>query len=346
MRDLRALPKAELHVHLEGSLRVETARELSALRGRPLPGGLSSAGWSLDRPFDGPMDFIDQYVATCGLLVEPEDFRRLAIEFCEDLSREGVRYAETVFSPSNHARRLGDDWFGPIEAVLDGLAFGEREHGVTVRLTPDVVRDLGVEEGERVLEVAIKFAGRGVVALNAAGSERSAIEPFAPLFRRAKDAGLRSVPHAGEWAGPGNVWETLMSYDPDRIGHGVRSIEDPELVSHLAERRIPLEVSPVSNVATGVYASLAEHPFVALRDAGIIVTLNSDDPTMFGAWLGDVFEQARAAWGLTDAELARIAAAGVEASFAPDAIKRELLDGIQEWLEAPAGSDEGTGRPA
>jgi adenosine deaminase len=328
MRDLRALPKVELHVHLEGSMRPDTVRELADLRGVGLPSGLADEGWR----FDGPLHFIEQYVALCDVLVDLDDFRRVALEFCQDLAREGVRYAEAVFSPSNHARRLGDDWFGPIEAVLDGLAAGEREHGVLVRLSPDIVRDLGLDEGERVLEVATKFAGRGVVALNCAGSERSDIGPFAPLFRRAKDAGLRSVPHAGEWAGPRNVWDTLASYRPDRIGHGVRSIEDPRLVEHLADRRIPLELCPVSNVATGVYASLEEHPFVRLRDAGVAVTLNSDDPAMFGAWVADVYELARSSWGLADAELADVARTAVDASFAPPTVADEIRLGIDGWL--------------
>ncbi len=326
MRDLRALPKAELHVHLEGAMRIDTVRELADRRGG-LPAGLTAGGWS----FDGPLDFIDNYVAMCGLLTELEDFRRLANEVCADLAANGVRYAEAVFSPSNHAGRLGGDHFGPIEAVLDGLAAGRAEHGVIVKLTPDVVRDLGVDEGERVLEVALKLAGRGVVALNGAGSERSSIEPFAPLFRRAKDAGLRCVPHAGEWAGPENVWATLEHYQPDRIGHGVRSIEDPRLVEHLAETRIPLEVAPVSNVATGVYPSLAAHPFMRLHQAGVIVTLNSDDPPMFGAWLTDVYEAARNAWDLSDAELAAIAHEGVRASFADDDVKTSIGRGIDAW---------------
>jgi adenosine deaminase len=331
MRDLRALPKAELHVHLEGSMRPATARELAEREGAAPPRGLGPDGWR----FDGPLDFIEQYVAACGLLTGLEDFRRLALEFCQDLAREGVRYAEAVFSPSNHASRLGDDWFGPIEAVLDGLAAGERRHGVAVRLAPDIVRDLGVEEGEHVLEAATKFAGAGVVALGCAGSERTDIAPFGPLFRRAKQAGLRSVPHAGEWAGPDSVWQTLASFAPDRIGHGVRSIEDPRLVEHLAARRIPLEVCPVSNIATGVYASLEEHPFVRLRDAGVPVTLNSDDPTMFGAWVSDVYERARSAWGLTDDQLADVAHTAVDFSFAPAAIAEEIRTGIDRWLRTP-----------
>ena len=267
-----------------------------------------------------------------------EDFRRIAEEFCEDLAATGVRYAEAVFSPGNHARRLDDDWHGPIEAVLDGLAAGERAHGVTVRLCPDIVRDAGMDDADRTLEVALGYAHRGVVALNCAGSERSGIEPFARHFRAAKDAGLRSVPHAGEWAGPDNIWATLEHYQPDRIGHGVRAVDDPELVAELARRELPLEVCPVSNVATGAYPSLGAHPFPALRDAGVVVTLNSDDPAMFGGWLTEVYTAVRDAWNLDDEDLASIAAAAVDASFAEDAQRAELRSGIERWLVSPVAS--------
>jgi adenosine deaminase len=184
--------------------------------------------------------------------------------------------------------------------------------------------------------VATKFAGQGVVALNAAGSERAPVAAFASVFERARDAGLRSVPHAGEWAGPENVWQTLEHYAPDRIGHGVRSIEDPRLLAVLAARGIPLEVAPISNVATGVYASLDDHPFARLRDAGVIVTLNSDDPSMFGGWVDRVYAAARDTWTFSDDVLADLAAASVRASFADDGTKAILLEGIDRWLESPA----------
>jgi adenosine deaminase len=314
-------------------MRVETVRELAERTGAAVPSGLVEGRWG----FAGFDDFIAQYTAMCALLRTAEDFRRLAYEFCEDEARNGVRYAEAVFSPSNHAPRLGDDLFGPIEAVLDGLDAGRRDFGVTTCLAPDLVRDNGLEMAERSLEVALKFAGRGVVSLNAAGSERAPVPLFGPLFRRAKDAGLRSVPHAGEWAGPRNVWETIEHYLPDRIGHGVRAVEDPTLVEHLASTGIPLEVSPISNVATGVYAGVDEHPFRVLRDAGVTVTLNSDDPAMFGAWLTDVFEMARASWGYGDPELAEIARAGVRASFADDDMQRRIIGDIDAWLDEPDG---------
>ena len=270
MRDLHALPKVELHIHLEGSVRVPTLRELADRSG--VLSRTASAGGS-DWRFDGFLDFIDNYIEACALLSAPEDFRRVAEEFCADLAANGVRYAEAVFSPSNHAARLGD-WYGPIEAVLDGLEAGRRVHGVQVQLCPDLVRDNGVEEAERTLEVALKFAGRGVVALNAAGSERAPVAAFAPMFRRAKDAGLRSVPHAGEWAGPQNVWDTLATVEPDRIGHGVRVDRRSASGRGARERASRSRSRPSRTWRPASYPSLADS-VPPVREAGVVVTLNS-----------------------------------------------------------------------
>jgi adenosine deaminase len=336
MRDLVRLPKAELHIHLEGSIRTDTIRELADRQGLPLPAALGPDGWSFDH-FD---HFIEQYGAACDLLNDLEDFRRIACELCVDLAANGVRYAEVVFSPAQHAGRLGD-WFGPIEAVLDGFADGERDSGVTCRLDPDIIRDLGMDAAEGTLEVALKFAGRGVVALNCAGSERNPPAPYADLFRRARDGGLHSVPHAGEWNGPQSVWETLDTLLPERIGHGVRSIEDPELVERLVELQIPLEVCPTSNVRTGVVPDYAHHPFVRLREAGVVVTLNSDDPPMFGSWLADEYRVAREEFGLDDAALADVARTGVRSSFAPEDVRGEILAGIDAWIAEGVVSDTG-----
>lgn len=331
MRDPRTLPKVELHLHLEGSARPETLREFADRDGAQLPHGMGPDGWT----FGGGIDFIDNYLELCQLFATLDDFRRLAIELCADLAATGVPYAEVVFSPGNHARRLDGDWFGPIEAVLDGLAAGERDHGVTVRLCPDIVRDNGLDDAQRTLEVALRHAGRGVVGLNCAGSERTPVERFGWLFRKAARAGLRSVPHAGEWSGPESVRATIEHLRPDRIGHGVRAAEDRAVVELLAERRIPLEICPVSNVATGVYERIEDVPLLALRDAGVPVTLNSDDPTMFGARLTEVYAASRDAWALTDADLADLARAAVDASFADEDRKRAIGLGIDAWLAAP-----------
>jgi adenosine deaminase len=336
MRDLRSLPMVELHLHLEGSARPETLRELADRDGAPLPHGMGSDGWT----FGGGLDFIDNYLELCQLFATIDDFHRVAVELCEDLAATGVPYAEVVFSPGNHARRLDGDWFGPIEAVLDGLAAGERDTGARVRLCPDIVRDNGLDDAQRTLEVALRYAGAGVVALNCAGSERTGVQRFAWLFRKAARAGLKSVPHAGEWAGPENVRATIDHLRPDRIGHGVRAIEDAALVTELADRRIPLEICPVSNVATGVYERIADVPLLALRDAGVPVTLNSDDPTMFDGWLTDVYVAVRDAWALTDEDLAGFARAAVDASFAEDERKAALRRDIDAWLASPVAPAE------
>ncbi len=316
-------------------MRPETLRELADRQGRRVPTALATGGWTR---FRDNGHFIEQYTDMCGLLGDLEDFRRAAYELCQDLAGQGVRYAEVVFSPAQHAARMGD-WFGPIEAVLDGLRMGERSFGVVTRLAPDIIRDLGIEQAERTVEVALKFLGGGVVAINSAGSERAKPGVYAELVGAAVAAGLHSVPHAGEWAGPQNIWETLASLRPERIGHGITAVEDPALLAHLAEIRMPLEVCPTSNVATGAVTSLREHPFNRLREAGVVVTLNSDDPGMFGSWIADEYAIARDVFGLRDDELAEIARSGVRSSFADHDVKAGIEAGITSWLaEGPAAT--------
>ena len=334
MRDLARLPKAELHIHLEGSIRPGTVRELAEHHGRPTPDALAPTGWT---PFRDSLHFIEQYVEVCGLLGDLEDFRRVAYEFCQDLAAQQVRYAEVVFSPAQHAARMGD-WFGPIEAVLDGLGQGERAFGVVTRLCPDIIRDLGMEQAQRTVEVALKFLGGGVVAINSAGSERTTPGVYADLVASAVAAGLHSVPHAGEWAGPQNIWETLHSLQPERIGHGITAVQDAALLARLADIGMPLEVCPSSNVATGAVASLEEHPFDRLRAAGVVVTLNSDDPGMFGSWLTSEYTIAREVFGLNDHELAELARAGVRSSFAERDVKAGIEAGIDAWLAGEAAA--------
>jgi adenosine deaminase len=335
--DLAALPKAELHIHIEGSIRPDTLRELADREGAQLPSALTPTGWR----FEGPDHFIEQYAAACSLLRRPEDIQRVGVEFCHDLSAAGVRYAEAIFSPSQHATTIGDP-FAATEAVLDGLRQGEIQTGTTVRIAPDVIRDFGMGAAETTLAVALRFRDEGVIGLNCAGSEQVSTKPFAPLFRRAKDAGLASLPHAGEWAGPRSVWETLEDLLPDRIGHGVRASDDPALMEHLAKLRIPLEVCPLSNIATRAYPNLDAHPFAGLRSAGVTLTLNSDDPAMFGGvWIDGVFARSRDAFGLDRGSIAELARTAVSVSLAPEQIKTEILAGIGVWQDrAPEGELE------
>ena len=334
-RDLRRLPKVDLHVHLEGSMRAATVAELAARHGMPLPSSLEAGRYAF-RDF---ADFIEQYTFACACLREPADFHRIAYEFCADESAEGVRYAEVTFSVAEYVVNL-EDGDRPLAAVLEGLAHGGADFGIETRVVVDLVRGFPLEVSERALECAIRRAGEGVVAVGIGGSERFPPAPFAPLFRRARDAGLGAVPHAGEAEGPQSIRGALDDLGADRIGHGIRALEDPELVAELRTRRVPLEVCLTSNLRTGVVRTLEEHPLPRLVDAGLVVTVNSDDPAMFDSPLVGEYEALRRIFGFDDRALAGLARAGVRASFASPAVRRNLELAIDGWLE-PAGESEG-----
>ncbi len=328
-RDLLSLPKTDLHVHLEGSIRPATVVELSERHGTPLPRGLRDGRWSFD-DFD---DFIDNYMVMLQCLVTADDFRRIAYEFCEDEASQGTRYAEVTFSVALHGPRLGS-WDQPVEWVLEGLADGEADFGLRSQLVLDIVRNLPVGLADPTVNTALRHRDAGVVALGLGGDEaRFPPELFSSSFSRALDQGLRSVPHAGEAAGPVSIRGALGDLGADRLGHGFRALEDDDLLASVREREIPLEVCPTSNVFTGIVPSLAEHPFPQLLEAGLVVTLNSDDPAMFHSPLLDEYAAARKVFGLSDETLAAIARAGVDASFMPETDKVVLRAEIAAWLE-------------
>ena len=332
-RDLIALPKAELHVHLEGSMRPATVVQLAAACGVALPEGLRDGRYDF-RDFT---HFIAEWVAGLQCLTRPEDFRRIAYEFCQDEAAQGVRYAEISFSLPEHASRL-DDWDGPILGVLEGFADGERDFGVTCRPYVDLVRGLPMELSRGALRSAIRHRDDGVMGVGLGGDERHPPERYAELFGRAVDAGLHALPHAGETAGPPSIRGALDALHAERLGHGIRCLEDPDLVDELRERAIALEVCPTSNVMTRVVPSLDQHPLPALLDAGLTVTINSDDPSMFSSPIAAEFELARTVFGLDDAALARIAGTAVGASFAPAAVKEAIDRDIEVWAPRPAAT--------
>jgi adenosine deaminase len=339
VRDVARLPKTDLHVHLEGSIRPATLREIAAGHGRPLPLALGSDDRWRFRDF---LHFIEQYTEMTRCLGAPADYRRIARELCEDQAAQGVRWCEVTFTVWECGERLGD-WSGIVEAVLDGFADGHATTGVECRLVLDCVWGDPLWTAERTLETALRHrsaAGStdpGVVALGIGGPEGAdPHEWYAELFTEAKRAGLRSVPHAGEAQGADSVRRAIEQLHADRIGHGIRSLEDPDVVKLLCDKAIPLEVCPTSNVATGVVAALSAHPLPMLRDAGIRVTLNSDDPTMFESPVAGEYEVARRVFGDDDTALADLAHAGVDASFAPDTHKARWHTEINTWLAAPA----------
>ncbi len=330
-RSLLGLPKAHLHVHLEGTIRPATLVDIAARHGVAAPLGAQDGARYAFR--DLASFFVDyQRVRDC--LNDADDFRRIAYELCQDEAAQGVRYAEVTFSPAYHALRLGD-WDMPVATILEGFAQGESDFGIKCRLILDHSRRRSYELAEQTLAAAVRFRDRGVIGLGLGGPEADyPPEPFAPLFLRALDAGLHSLPHAGEEAGPASIRGALSALRAERLGHGVRVLEDADLVAEVRERRIPLEVCPTINVTTGIFSSLHEHPLPKLLDAGLVVTLNADVPAMTASPVAQEYAHARATVGLDDATLAQIARASVGSSYLDNSAKQSIAGEIDEWLAA------------
>ena len=279
-----SIPTAELHLHLEGAMRPSTALELSAQNGVALPEDVARG---LRDGFVYPTieRFIQTYIAVTRCVRRSRDYEQVVVEVAEDLARQGVRYAEVTCSPSTPVLFLGmreEDYF-------DGLARGRAralvEHGVELAWVFDIVaRSVDPPRYyEFTTRAAIEQRANGVVALGLVGAGTDApYETFLPYVRRARAAGLAFTPHAGEVGGPEQVWAAIDVLGADRIGHGVRAVEDPALVHELARRGVALEVCPTSNVKLGIYTSYAAHPLRRLYEAGVPVTVNSDDPGLFG----------------------------------------------------------------
>jgi adenosine deaminase len=326
-RDLRALPKVDLHVHLEGSMRPDTVVELAERHGVDLPEGLREGRYEF-RDF---RHFIDEWLAGLRCLNAPEDFRRIAIEFCQDEAAQGVRYAEVSFSLPDHRERIGD-WDEPLEAVLDGLAEGGRRYGIACRVYVDVVRGIDMTLSRRAMEAAARHMDEGVVGIGLGGEERFPPEPYEDIFRQGRQRGLRSIPHAGETHGPDSMWGAIERLGAERIGHGIRALEDPRLVDELIARGIGLDVCPTSNARTRSVSSLADHPLPAMLAAGLPCSLASDDPSMFHSFLADEYELCRRTFGMDDETLAALALGGVRVSFADGSTRAELERGVDAWL--------------
>lgn len=327
MRDLSVLPKVHLHVHLESTVRPGTLKELAAVHGVEVP----------DKPaaFNGFRAFADRNSLTRSCLRGAEDFERIAREFCADEAAQGTRYVEVTFTAASHGERLGDLEL-PLDAVRKGLAEGGKEHGLHWRLILDHSRRRSVERARKTLELAKQC--EEVVAIGMAGEERHSLAPFREVFVRAREAGVHLVHHAGEDAGPESIREAIEIGGAERIGHGIRIVEDPELTAQVAESGIALEVCPSSNVTLGLVPTLPRHPLPRLIEAGLRVTLNTDVPDVTGATITDEFTLAREVFGYDDATLARLSRNAVEASFAPEETKALLRKEIDGWLRSAEGA--------
>jgi adenosine deaminase len=318
------MPKVELHVHLEGSIRPDTLLSLAARHRVALPAdtveGLRE--WYVFRDFP---HFVEVYLTVSSCIRTPEDVELIAREFLAGQAAQNVRYSEVTYTAFTHYHFRGLSFTDQHSALNRARAWAEAELGTTMRLIVDIPRTISAEAGVMVAEWAIGGMDDGVVALGLGGPEAgNPPERYVDAFRRAQAAGLPSVPHAGETVGPESIWGALRALNAVRIGHGVRCLEDPALVAELRERQVPLEVCPTSNVCLGVVPSLAEHPLPRLLAEGLYVTLNSDDPPMFNTTLTAEYQAAATHFGLQATDLEGLVLNAARASLLPQGERAKL----------------------
>lgn len=329
------MPKVELHIHLEGAIEPATLLRLAAGNRVALPAdtveGLQS--WF---SFSNFAHFVDIYLAIQSCLRSADDFSLVAYELGADMARQNIRYREATVTPYTH---LLQDKGLAAEDIIAGLEDGRRrarrDFGVEMRWILDIHRNLAMPAtAEVTTQLVLDWADRGAVALGLGGNEATAPSaPFAPYFERIKAAGLASAPHAGEIAGPESVWSAVRDLQANRIGHGVRSIEDPHLLAVLLDRQIPLEVNPTSNICLGVYRDFEQHPFIHLLRMGLCVTVNSDDPPLFNTTLTQEYQRLADTFGLDRDDLQRLALNAVRSTFLPAEEKRRMEGEFREQFQ-------------
>ncbi len=330
MRDYATMPKAELHLHLEGAIPVPALWELIERHGGDE--SIKTAEQLVDfytyRDF---AHFMETWVWMNRFLRTYDDFEFAAEAVARHLADQRILYVEAFFSPSDF-RHHGLRPQGLAEAIRAGL---NRVRDVEVALIVDLVRDRGPEGTAATLAAVSEVAAAtGIIGIGIGGYEaHHPPELFADVYRQAREAGFHLTAHAGEAAGPESVWGAIRSLGVERIGHGVRSVEDPALVDFLVEHRIPLEVCPTSNIRTGVVESWEEHPAKVLIEAGALVTINTDDPAMFHSSLAGEFRLLDEIFGLPEETIRALSLAPVEASWAPPVTKQRLRKLINAWWD-------------
>lgn len=322
------LPLIDLHRHLDGAIRLETVLELAQEKGIELPGhDVASL-----RPYvviehkaDGLMDFIGRFQYLTAILTDLDTCRRVAYENVEDAGREGIDYIELRFSPWFMAEANGLNPEGVVEAVADGIISGERDFGVRAQAIGIMSRTYDTDICHRELDALLAHRDH-LAAVDLAGDEEKfPARLFHEHFRRARDAGLQVTVHAGEVDGPSSVWDAIRELGASRIGHGIHSLRDPELVEYLVENRIGLEVNITSNIHIGVVENYAQHPARQILEQGILANLNTDDPAISGIDLRHEFEVAAPRAGLTPEQARQAQANALEMAFLPPEEKAVLL---------------------
>lgn len=340
MRDLRLLPKAHLHLHFTGSMRPSTVAELAAVYGVRLPEGVtSSQQWRLPATSRGWFRFQRLYDAARACVRGEADMRRVVREMVEDDAAEGSWRLEFQVDPTSYAPFVGG--ITPaLEIVLDEAKIAARQWGVSVGVVVASSRMRHPLEARTLARLAARYAGDGdgeVMGFGLSNDERRGrTSEFEHAFRLARRAGLASVPHGGELLGADHVEVVVSQLAPNRLGHGVRAVEDRRVLDELVRRGIALEVNPASNVSLGVYDSDEDVPLASLIDAGATIALGADDPLLFKSRLVAQYESARMVHGLSDEQLAHLARSSFDASFAPPAVRERAVAEIDAWLARAA----------
>lgn len=334
-----ALPKVELHVHLVGSASLDTVLELARRhpnRGVPVERDELRAFYE----FTDFAHFIDVFVRVNSLVTTGADVTALVGGLAADLARNNVRYAEVTVTPMGHLG-LGIEPDELAEALTDGRTHAAREHGVELAWVFDIAGSLGYQAGIATAEWVLRYRPAGTVGFGLGGAEIGVPrQMYRDPFLMARDGGLHLVPHAGETTGPESIWSALRDLEAERIGHGCSAVLDPELLAHLAGEDIPVEVCPTSNIRTRAVPTLPEHPLPRLLEAGVPVTLATDDPGMFHTDLNREYLLCHEQFGLSRTELADLARTGVRAAFCAPTLRAALLveiDAAERGPDRPSG---------
>lgn len=324
---IAALPKVELHVHLEGTLEPDLAFALARRAGTSLPYASAEQVRSA-YTFADLQSFLDVYYAACSVLLTEQDFYDLTWAYLERAAADNVRHVEPFFDPQTHTVR-GVPFAAIVEGIGRALVDGRRDLGITSRLIMCLLRDLPADDAMRTLGDALthrdRIAGIGLDS----GEVGNPPSGFVEVYSKARDAGLHLVAHAGEEGPPAFITDALDLLGAERIDHGVRCLEDPGLVERLARERVCLTVCPNSNVALRVFGTMAEHPLRRMLEAGLRATVNSDDPAYFGGYIGDNYRTVASALNLSPEQLVTLARNAIDGSFADEARKRELRSELE-----------------
>jgi aminodeoxyfutalosine deaminase len=328
---IRSLPKAELHLHLEGSIEPATLLELRQRHGM---NGASLAEAEQLYNYADFNGFLLAFKDVTGHLRTPEDYELITYRLMERLKDQNVLHAEVIVSVGVCLWRK-QDFSAIFESLERGRRRGEKDFGISLLWIFDAVRQFGAEKAQKVLDLAIQFRDRNVVAFGIGGDERQGPpELFHEVYARAADHGLHLTAHAGESAGPESIWGAL-NLKAERIGHGLTAAQDSELMDELGQRQVPIEICVTSNLRTGCCSELAQHPVRRYFDQGLMLTLNSDDPAMFRTSLVEEYRLVQETFGFSDEHLRELARNSFEASFLPPDKKLEFLNSLDAFALQP-----------